>query len=198
MVEKGVGEYQIRKAQTSEKQILQVLSDGKWHRYQEIKEAVKLSTATISKVLKRLERGLIEKKLDLETREYPHPVYYRLKPDVPTENIRMWREFLAEVIKRKSVKEPERYIELLNQLVGLQVLENLKYHFLVNESEEAFEQALEFLVLDVYREAVHTLKEKLRELGKTEDLQVLLAEAETRMANDYEHMLKEKRKDKKS
>ncbi|MEM3699706.1 MAG: winged helix-turn-helix domain-containing protein [Candidatus Bathyarchaeia archaeon] len=197
-MEKGVGEYQIKKAQTSEKQILEILSDGKWHRYQELLAKTKLSTATLSKHLKRLEKGLIEKRLDLESGEYPYPVYYRLKPDLHFEAIKEWRDFLLKEITATKVNVPEYYIEFLNQLVGLQALENLKYYFGVTESEQIFEQLLEFQVLSVYREAIYTLREKLKASGKSyHDLEILIGEAEERMATDFERMLKAKRKDKK-
>jgi len=80
--EKGIGEYQVRKARESREAILTILNDNKPHRYTEIVEKTKLSTATVSKVLKKLdEEKKIEKNIDTESGEYPYPVYYRLCPE---------------------------------------------------------------------------------------------------------------------
>lgn len=82
MAKSGLGEPQIRKARKSREAILTVLSDNKPHRYNDVVEKTKLSTATVSKVLKKLEKeGKIEKKIDIESGEYPYPVYYKLLRD---------------------------------------------------------------------------------------------------------------------
>ncbi|MEM2150952.1 MAG: ArsR family transcriptional regulator [Candidatus Bathyarchaeia archaeon] len=78
-MKKGVGLYQLRMGETSERIILQLLVDGEWHRYQELLQKTGLSTATLSKHLKRLEGcRLIERRMNGRT--YPPPVFYRLNP----------------------------------------------------------------------------------------------------------------------
>jgi len=199
MERKGIGRYQKDLSWDSEKQILNVLSDGKWHRYQEIKEATKLSTATLSKHLKRLEKGLVEKRIDLQSGEYPYPVYYRLKENVSSNLHKPWRAFLFEQITKQPefwLKQPEAFMEFLNQMVGLQILINLHYYFTWERNEAMLEQANEFLAFSLYKECVGYLKAELEELGKTENLSIILAEAEERMAKDFEAMLKNKFKNK--
>ena len=199
MERKGIGRYQKDLSWDSEKQILNVLSDGKWHRYQEIKEATKLSTATLSKHLKRLEKGLVEKRIDLQSGEYPYPVYYRLKENVSSNLHKPWRTFLYEQITKQPefwLKQPETFMEFLNQMVGLQILINLHYYFTWERNEAMLEQANEFLAFSLYKECVGYLKAELEELGKTENLSIILAEAEERMAKDFEAMLKNKFKNK--
>jgi len=79
MVERGVGEYQIRKAEKSRTLVINGLASGDWIRYAQVVSQTGLSTATVSKFLKKLEKeGEIEKKVDIESGEYPYPAYYRL------------------------------------------------------------------------------------------------------------------------
>ena len=79
MVERGVGEYQIKKAEKSRTLIINGLASGDWIRYTQVVSQTGLSTATVSKFLKKLEKeGEIEKKVDIESGEYPYPAYYRL------------------------------------------------------------------------------------------------------------------------
>lgn len=79
MVERGLGNYQIKKSIRAEKAILSILSDGEFHRYNEIVKRTGLSTATVTKHLKKLEKeGFVIKRIDLESNEYPYPVFYRL------------------------------------------------------------------------------------------------------------------------
>jgi hypothetical protein len=79
MVKKGVGDWQLGKIEVANQTIMKILLDGKWHRYQELLETTGLSSATLSKHLKELEKGIAEKEMRLESGEYPYPVYYRMK-----------------------------------------------------------------------------------------------------------------------
>jgi len=84
MTKKGVGDWHISKATDSKTKILEVLSDGKWHRYKEIVEKTGLSTATVAKHLKELS-PIVEKRIEVDSGEYPYPTRYRLvsiRPDV--------------------------------------------------------------------------------------------------------------------
>ena len=79
MVKKGVGDYQIRKAEKSLKNILDALKADEWIRYNKIVKDAKLSSATVSKFLKTLDANKeIEKRIDIESGEYPYPVYYKI------------------------------------------------------------------------------------------------------------------------
>jgi len=79
MVKRGLGEYQIKKAEKSRNLVMNVLANGDWLRYTQLANQTSLSTATVSKFLKELEKeGEIQKKVDIESGEYPYPAYYRL------------------------------------------------------------------------------------------------------------------------
>jgi len=182
----GVGEYQLKKLEKSEKAILEVLKDGKWHRHQEIKEKTRLSTATLSKTLKRLEKGLIEKKIDLESGEYPYPVYYRLKKIVFDKIKPFEPEFTRDF-------RLIRYdLHFLNELCGFHILAFLKLYFENPEkNEELFNQAIEHFAINRYREAINSLKETLKEQAKKGiDVSTLLTENLEKFRGDYEFMLK--------
>jgi DNA-binding HxlR family transcriptional regulator len=78
---KGIGKYQVKKAQKTIMTILRVLSDGKPHQYSELKDKTKLNSPTLSKHLKRLTKmKLIERKINLKSGKYPPPVNYTAKP----------------------------------------------------------------------------------------------------------------------
>jgi len=163
-MQKGIGEYQIKKAKASKKEILKVLQDGKWHRYSEIKEATGLSPATLSKHLEELTKGIVEKKLDLESGEYPYPVLYRLKPFVFEK---------AKPIEPQFTRKYEliRYdLHFLHSLCGLLTLDFLRM-YLENpkENEEIFNQAFENYVIERYRDSVNLLKEELLRIKEEEE-----------------------------
>jgi len=163
-MQKGIGEYQIKKAKASKKEILKVLQDGKWHRYSEIKEATGLSPATLSKHLEELTKGIVEKKLDLESGKYPYPVLYRLKPFVFEK---------AKPIEPQFTRKYEliRYdLHFLHSLCGLLTLDFLRM-YLENpkENEEIFNQAFENYVIERYRDSVNLLKEELLRIKEEEE-----------------------------
>ena len=105
LVKRGVGEYQINKAKNSIEQILIALSSGQWVQYKEIVDETGLSTATVSKFLKVLEKKkYITKKVDLESGKYPYPVFYR---------IRMLGQQTAEAQKvRELIRDKQPLTEL--------------------------------------------------------------------------------------
>lgn len=77
MTKRGMGDWHISKATDSKTKILEVLKDGKWHRYKEIVEKTGLSTATVAKHLKELS-PIVEKRIEVNSGEYPYPTRYRL------------------------------------------------------------------------------------------------------------------------
>lgn len=106
MVERGVGEYQIRKAEKSRTLIVNALANGKWEQYNKVVRKTGLSTATVSKYLKKLEEEReIEKKIDIKSGKYPYPVHYRLtKKGFETRN--------KDTIKKRIDETPLEYSSL--------------------------------------------------------------------------------------
>ena len=79
MIKRGLGAKQLDEIETSEAKILKVLSKGEWVRYGEIVKKGELSQATVSKYLKKFEeKGRVEKKIDIASKEYPYPVSYKI------------------------------------------------------------------------------------------------------------------------
>ncbi len=110
MVERGVGEHQIKRAQQAESVLLKNIPQQSWIRYKDIVEKTKLSTATVSKYLKTLEKsGYIEKKVDIKSGEYPYPAIYKKTVSGTEEEFKMK---LARIITRldlkATIKIPER------------------------------------------------------------------------------------------
>jgi len=99
---RGIGKYQIETAQESRLKILRALSSGEWVRYRDVVVRAGVGTTTASKFLKLLEKaGEVEKKVDLESGEYPYPVLYRLTPK--------GMEVLKAVKRRKMAEEAQPY-----------------------------------------------------------------------------------------
>jgi DNA-binding HxlR family transcriptional regulator len=185
-MQKGIGEYQIKKAKASKKEILKVLQDGKWHRYNEIKEATGLSSATLAKHLQELTNGIVEKKLDLESKEYPYPVLYRLKPFV------FEKAKPLEPLFTKDYKLIRYDLHFLHSLCGMITLDFLKM-YLENpkENEERFNQAFENYVIERYRESVELLKQELlKERNEGKDVENLLEQNLELYKSDYDFLLK--------
>ncbi len=180
----GVGEYQIKKAKASKKKILEVLQDGKWHRYNEIKQSTGLSSATLSKHLEELTNGIVEKKLDLESGEYPYPVLYRLKPFVFEKANPVRAEFT------KDYKLIRYDLHFLHFLCGMITLDFLKMYLEGKGSEETFNQAFENYVIERYRESVNQLKQQLMKEAKRDALKLLEENLEL-YKKDYDFLLKE-------
>jgi DNA-binding HxlR family transcriptional regulator len=174
-MQKGIGEYQIKKAKASKKEILKVLQDGKWHRYNEIKEATGLSSATLSKHFEKLvENGVVEKKLDLESGEYPYPVLYRLNPNLQ-KTVDIWRNFLLSHVERSGnfwlkTDKPEKPFQSLANLTILGFVDLLKQE---QPNMEYFEQAFQYSVLGFFEEGLKLLKQKLETLEPQKRIGVL-------------------------
>ena len=64
----------------AEEKILNVLKDRCEHTYGDILTQSIVSKATLTKHLKRLQtKDMIKKRIDLESRIYPYPVFYSMK-----------------------------------------------------------------------------------------------------------------------
>jgi len=201
MVEKGVGSYQIGKAQKSESQILKALQDGKWHRYQELVRLTGLSQPTLSKHLKNLERGIVERKLETSGSDYPYPVFYRIKPLHLKRNVRSHALFYVPATDRNPLAENlvdshyddwvrfgglHRYFEFMSEMLSIQVLLNLKIYF-SEKNEEAYEQSTQLYVTSVFEDALRNVKAQLEEESKRgENVDKILDKAMGKLIEHYD------------
>ncbi|MEM3640702.1 MAG: ArsR family transcriptional regulator [Candidatus Bathyarchaeia archaeon] len=188
----GMGVKQQRDASKNRKLILSILLDGQWHRHREIWEKTKLSPTTLSKHLKELEKGIIERKIDTESGEYPPPVYYRLKPRT-AHNFMMWDalyKYLFEThTKNDRLLEAEWLLSSMNNMFMLHTLLLLK-QFFESRDNLAFEQELTF-ILEKYRDFIYAFKDELEKKGDKEAI-LILNKAEKASFEDYKAMLKAK------
>jgi DNA-binding HxlR family transcriptional regulator len=173
MAERGVGSYQINRAKKSVSLILNVLKDGKWHRFSEIQKATGLSTATLSKHLKMLEGKLIKKKIDIESGERPIPIYYGLSSGLQ-KIIDIWQNFLLSHVDRSGnfwlkTDKPEKPFQSLANLTILAFIDLLKQQ----QNTEYFEQAFQYSVLEFFEEGLKLLKQKLENLEPQKRLSIL-------------------------
>ena len=78
MTNKGYGRQQKSDYEKATRKIIEVLTDGKRHRYNDLLKETGLSTATLTRHLKEL-KGIVLKYVDDKSGVYPYPVYYSLK-----------------------------------------------------------------------------------------------------------------------
>jgi DNA-binding transcriptional ArsR family regulator len=115
---KGMGKYQIEKAQKSIMAILRVISDEKPHQYSELKEKTKLNSPTLTKHLKRLtEMKILKKKIDIESGKYPYPVYYSTNPAVaPIITVMLLTEHEMHEIEKIILDPKKTPLDVLDQI----------------------------------------------------------------------------------
>lgn len=69
-----------RKWLRSEEVLLNLLKDGKEHRFTELRKKSKINPSTLSRHLKVLAReGIVKKRVDFRSGVSPYPSYYKLK-----------------------------------------------------------------------------------------------------------------------
>jgi DNA-binding HxlR family transcriptional regulator len=103
--------------QYNQQLILLALIDGQWHRNKELKEKTKLTPRTLSKHLNELEKELhwIERRKDIESGEYPHPVLYRATPSTVS-----WTLYMKSVLDNADdietiMKETKDPLQILKE-----------------------------------------------------------------------------------
>lgn len=131
---KGMGKYQLDKAEKSQELILHVLIDGKPHRHKEIKQTTGLNDPTLKKYFdKFLKMKLIEKKVDFQSGKYPYPAYYSIRQSIlPLLEVISTLHLESEEIER-IVQDPKKtpldildQINVRNNTLILQALKDLK------------------------------------------------------------------------
>ena len=193
MVKKGVGAPQIDQAKESKETILKVLTDREWHRYNEIVENTKLSTATVSKHLKELEKSLVEKRVDIDTGEYPYPTYYRWRPTLPLIDDGL-QQRLNDYLKDYS-KSPRLYINFMNQIIGVFILEGIETYLTKGGPDNFFDEYLENYIMGRYRQYLFNLKdsfnESIKKGNRVELIKILENDKHDYVKNEVTGVLKE-------
>ena len=195
---KGIGADQIEKAQLSTHKILKVLEDGNWHRYMEILRETKISPTTLTKRLRELEKGIVERKINIETKEYPPPVEYHLRnkaiESMRKGEIGILEKLMANIGRNKS-SESSAIIDFLEDfsfLMELHILENLSSYF-IEKNETYYRQYFEYYVIPNFTEIVIMLKQKLSNLeGEGSNIEDLLSEAKARLVKLEDQKVKKR------
>lgn len=161
---KGKDHYE--RAEKSETKILNVLKDDQEHRYRDLLDKTKVSPTTLTKHLEHLSKtGMVEKRMDLKSAEYPHPVYYKLKKE-SAELISFMNSRVASVEEAKKIlfnKGPSAFFEDLNNFAKqtflataliLQASEeaNEDNEKIVNLSEEDVASLIELTIIGPFRD----------------------------------------------
>jgi len=194
----GKGIWQENEAREKRKLILNVLSDGKWHRHKEILEKTGLSPTTLSKHLKELEKSIVEKRIDIQSGEYPYPVYYRLKPFAISDEIKKQRELSQCTLDAcldvfLDCKWLAPYFRTLAFWLISEISANFSAYLLHDLSDEWLEQVNEYFLFEPLHETLGKFKKKLLELKdrkeayriiKTAALQIMLEYVEAQKKED--------------
>ena len=171
MVERGVGSWQLNKARTAVQTITRILKDGEWHRYQELREKTGLSSATLSKHLKELEKGVVEKKIQLKSGEYPYPVVYRIKEsyrsifkifDIPDARVLGKKTRLG---KKKMEEESRKYLEAVGRALSESTSAALNV-YAVERNLTAFQQIVDSSLATFY-DVAQAIQQSMACFGET-------------------------------
>jgi len=191
MTKRGLGSRQISEAKTAENKILKALHDGEWYRYTDLKKETGLSSATLSKHLKVLEKGILERKLDLKSKEYPHPVYYRLNTSVvDSQTLRRFQRLIQDLqlapVEQGHIRV---FIHERNKDTSLSLLSFLERYFSGMLNKEELNQALEYLVFESYKEDICGLVDKLEAMKKKgKRVESILSRETDALMADYESL----------
>jgi DNA-binding HxlR family transcriptional regulator len=173
MVERGVGSWQTSKARTAVQAIMKILRDGEWHRYKELRGKAGLSSATLSKHLKELEKGVVEKKILLKSGEYPYPVVYRIREQYQAVfkifNIPDARKLGKKrgTSGRKSEEEARARLQSMGQALGKMTNEVLRI-YAIDGNFQALQQSIDSSLAVFYEvaEAVRQQVALFEEVGR--------------------------------
>lgn len=198
MVKRGIGEDQIKKAELSKQKILNFLKDGQWHRYGEILSTIKVSPTTLTKHLKELEKGIVERKVDIKSGEYPPPVCYRIRPK-SSELFRALTEQEALDSRSKYITEDGRLENYWREYIAetsINIMHLLSMHFAFKkhgiQNDESFNQELELFFIPNFRDHVQNARLKLKELAdKGVDVVKLVGESSEKISKDADYLLKQ-------
>lgn len=188
MAKKGLGLHQVGKEKLAIEKILGALKDGEWHRYQEIQRITGASSATISKHLKRLENGIVERKIDMESGEYPYPVSYRIR------RINVWKNYLikmkSEWIEKKQIPF---YMRDLGFWLGGSILAILLMYFHnPRKLGKRFYQYVEHYIIPDTRDYIYSVRDTLEDMqSKGEDVVDLLDKAQDEYIADFKRFEKQ-------
>jgi hypothetical protein len=187
---KGIGRYQIEKAQKSIMTILRILSDAKAHQYSEIKKETKLNSPTLAKHLKRLkEVKVLKKRIDTKSGKYPYPVYYNVNPAfLPQLTIILMTEREMHEIE-KIISDPKKtpldvldQINIRNNALILFALKQYKENKNVPQGVTNF--VLEIAVWHPYRVLTAHLVEATKKIVENIDIEELQKRNETTIPLD--------------
>ena len=197
MVKQGIGKIKQKPTQ----KIIEVLNDENWHRYKELQDKTELSTATLSKHLKELEKGIVERHLDADSVEYPPPVRYHLRQEYkPTQGNPVNSGVLAK--RSKYITDfgqlDNYWREFISETIP-NIMFLLQKHFQVHkqseQSREAFNQSLELIYLQSFREHAQNAMEKLEELSDNGvDVVKIINESSINIMKDTDYILKQGKK----
>ena len=157
-----LGKSNLELATEAGMSILKALSDESWHKYKEILEETEISSRTLTKHLKRLEKcKLIQK----ERKKYPF-VYYKAEPELVT-----WTEAIVSMEELSQKIEPV-LLETKDPLLVLSLIEmycrgNLALTFFkIKEDTKVPDYKLRFLLDLFVWEPYRVLTWKLVEASK--------------------------------
>lgn len=126
--------------------IINALSDGKWHRRMKLKKETGLSSSTLAKHLKDMEKfKVIEKKKDDESGKYPCPVFFKAKPALIEwiiESNTIEYNANESILELNATKDYEKILEKIHIWSEVQFAELLRY---TKQNKNATKDEINFL-----------------------------------------------------
>jgi len=179
---RGMGELQAKDKISNRWKILNVLRDGGWHQYKEIKEETDLSPPILAKHFKELRR-LIEKK---EGEEDNRETYYKANPALMSAFFQMdltsaeWEDIEEQFLKSKDLSFALEQLNMTSNLNIIMALANIKSKNFDIGNLEAVQLFFETFVFSPYEILVSRLVNASRKVIDDIDLNQVMKEVETR------------------
>jgi len=191
----GIGNWHKNKAYEAKWKILIALSDGQWHRYMELKQKTELSSRTLTKHLDHMKNiQIIEKKADIESGEYPYPVFYKATPEL--------KIYVNATITRKKVlnglepavnqsKDPLIVLDGIHAVSQLGFLDLLTYiqQNNIKTNEPAINFFAEIAIWGYYKQYIYKLINASRKIVNDLNITQLLINQAKRQIEIYEKAL---------
>jgi len=175
--------------------IAKVLVDGQWHRTMELKEKIKISSATLAKHLDWMEKHqLIERKEDIESGQYPVPVYRKATSGFVTfiEASMETRKFANSIeMMLDEANDPLIILDainILNQECFISILEQIQQNEKITNGEINF--LADCFLWEPYKQFTSKLIQASRRKIKDINIKQSLIDQPKRLKNVAERAIK--------
>lgn len=179
---RGMGELQTKDKIHNRWKILNILRDGEWHQYKNIKEEAHLSAPILAKHLKELRRFIEKKEGEEDNRE----TYYKANPTLMSAFFQMnltnaeWEDIEEQFLKSKDLSFALEQLNITSNLNIIMALVNIKSKNFDIGNPEVVQLFFETFVFSPYEVLVSRLVNASRKVIDGIDLNQIMKEFKTK------------------